>query len=219
MADPTSNRKRRAAGRRRSTSIRTVAEAGQFFTVGGAVYDPTRIVAIIDNASVNAATQRLHGVDSALSAEHALGDGSRITASISASYLRSSQRLTAAQPAVPLAGRLFNPPHFRGRAVFGWRDGLLGITAAVNRTNGVIDPRFAEPVAIRGMTTFDLTARLVSAEATGFARGLDVVLSAQNLFNAKPAQIANTLLYDNPYDSTNYSPVGRFIALSVSKSW
>lgn len=198
----------------------TIAGAGQFFTVGGLVYDPARVVAIIDNASVNASTRHVRGVDGAFTFDRPLGDGAgRVSASLAASYLRSNQRLTATQPLVPLAGRLFNPPHFRARGVLGWSGGLLGLTGAVNRTGGVTDPRAAVPVAVRGMTTFDLTVRLRSQDTRGPAEGLDVSVTGQNLFNAKPAQIANTLLYDNPYDSTNYSPIGRFIAISISKSW
>jgi iron complex outermembrane recepter protein len=72
---------------------------------------------------------------------------------------------------------------------------------------------------VRGMTTLDLAARLVSPDTRGVTKGLDVVLSLQNALNAKPDTITNPLLYDNPYDSTNYSPIGRFVAISVSKSW
>lgn len=200
--------------------METVATAGQFFDLTGGNYDPTRVAAIVDNASVNAATQRIRGIDGALTFAHALGEGEdRLTASLYATYLRSSQRLTAAQPEIPLAGRLFNPPHVRVRGVLGWITGLVGLTGAINRTGGVTDPRAATPVRVRGMTTLDATARLRSPEVSGLARGLDITVTIQNLFNAKPAQIANTLLYANPYDSTNYSPLGRVIAISVSKAW
>lgn len=200
--------------------LRTIAGAGQFFNLVAGPLDPTRVAAIIDNASVNAATQHIYGIDGAFTLQRPLGTGGgRLNAAIFASYLRSNQRLTAIQPQMPRAGQLFNPPHFRARGVLGWSGGLLGITAAVDRTGGVVDPRPAVPINVRGMTTFDLTVRLRSLETEGPAKGLDIVLTAQNLFNAKPARIANTLLYDNPYDSTNYSPVGRFIAISVSKAW
>jgi len=203
-----------------ATVAATVAGAGQFVNVIGGVFDPARVVAIIDNSNVNAATQRIRGFDGAFTLESRLGDGpDKVTAGLYASYLTSSQQLTDAQPVVPLAGRLFSPPRIRARAVFGWSGGLLGLTGAVNRVGAVTDPRPASPLKIRGMTTVDLTARLRSMETSGITRGLDVVLTAQNLFNVKPAPISNPLQYDNPYDSTNYSPIGRFIALSISKSW
>jgi outer membrane receptor protein involved in Fe transport len=199
---------------------RAIAGATQFFNVSGGVYNPARVVAIIDNASVNAARQRLHGVDAAFTLQRRLGSGSdRLNVALYASYLVSSQKLTAAQPEVPLAGRLFNPPHLRTRAVLGWTNGLLGVTGAVNRVGSVTDARRSVAVDVRGMTTVDVTARLRSLATKGPTKGIDVTLSVRNLLNAKPDRIATTLVYDNPYDSTNYSPIGRFIAISVSKTW
>ena len=197
-----------------------VAGARQFFNISGAAYDPARVVAIIDNASVNAAIQRIQGVDAALTFERTLkGTGGRVHGTLYGSYIESHQRLTAAQPEFPLAGRLFNPPHVRARAVAGWSGALLSLTGAVTYTGGVTDTRRAEADPVGGMTTADLTARLRSGEAAGLAKGLDIILTVQNLFNAKPDRIVTTQVYDNPYDSTNYSPVGRYIAVSVSKSW
>jgi outer membrane receptor protein involved in Fe transport len=198
----------------------TVGALDQFFNISGVAYDPARVVAIIDNASVNAAVQRVQGIDAAFTFEQPLGTGAgRINAALYASYLDSSQRLTTAQPEFPLAGRLFNPPHFRARGVLGWRAGIIALTGAVNRIGGVTDVRASTPVAVRGMTTFDLTARLRSAETSGLTKGLEFTLTIQNLLNTAPGRIATSQVYDNPYDSTNYSPVGRYIALSVSKSW
>jgi hypothetical protein len=40
-----------------------------------------------------------------------------------------------------------------------------------------------------------------------------------NAFNAKPTPIRTTLFTDTPYDSTSYSPVGRFVGAEVRKRW
>ena len=69
------------------------------------------------------------------------------------------------------------------------------------------------------MTTFDLTARYWVKAASAALRGIEVTLSVQNLFNAKPDPIATSIPYDTPYDSTNYSPVGRLIAFGLTKKW
>ena len=197
-----------------------LANSAQFFNVAGAAYDPAKVVAIVDNTNVNAASQHIHGVDGALSISREVGNGpARLTATLNASYLESSQKLTSAQPRVDLAGQLFNPPHFRARGVLAWSDGPFALTGAVNRIGGVVDPRFANPIEVRGMTTYDLTARIRSPEGSGLLAGIELILSGQNLFNAKPARIAQTLGYENPYDSTNYSPVGRFVAVSLTKKW
>jgi len=50
-------------------------------------------------------------------------------------------------------------------------------------------------------------------------QGTDVVLGVQNMFNKKPPLIWTNYVFDAPYDSTNYSAVGRFVSLSLTKSW
>ena len=96
-----------------------------------------------------------------------------------------------------------------------------GFTATANATytGGVSDTRRPVAVGVDPMTTFDLTLRYLNPVASGPLSGLDVSLSVQNMFNAKPDIIATTLFSDAPYDLTNYSPVGRFIALAVRKKW
>ena len=126
--------------------------------------------------------------------------------------------MKAGLPITQLAGILFNPPHLRGRATLGWTTGGFALTGATNYTGGVDDTRKAPALRVAAMTTFDLSARYRTREGGTFG-GVELIASIQNVFNAKPASIATTLLYDTPYDSTNYSPVGRFVSFSVSKKW
>jgi outer membrane receptor protein involved in Fe transport len=44
-------------------------------------------------------------------------------------------------------------------------------------------------------------------------------ISAQNLLNRKPPLYAVTSFENAPYDSTNYSAIGRFLSFSISKRW
>jgi outer membrane receptor protein involved in Fe transport len=51
---------------------------------------------------------------------------------------------------------------------------------------------------------------------------VDVALSAQNLLDRHPPlySVPESLSsYVPAYDSNNYSPIGRFVSLSVSKHW
>lgn len=196
-----------------------LAGADQFINATGGAYDPTRVVAIVNSANVNAGQQRLHGIDALLGYRTALGDGpSTLFASLNASYLVSDQQLTLRQPVQPLAGILFNPPHFRGRATLGWESDGAMVSATLSRIGGVKDTRSVPAARIAGMTMIDLSARRRIARSGPLAN-LDVTLAAQNLFNAKPAPIATTLYYDTPYDSTNYSPFGRVLSIGISKKW
>lgn len=50
---------------------------------------------------------------------------------------------------------------------------------------------------------------------------MDVSLTVRNIGNQRPPYAAPSsgYLYYVNYDSTNYSPVGRFVSLSISKTW
>ena len=196
-----------------------IAGASSFANLtGNAAYDPANVVAIVDNTSVNAGRQRIHGVDMLARYRSNLRGGS-LTMSLNASYLVSEQQLTARLPTTRLAGILYNPPHFRGRGEVSWAKGPFVVTGNVTRIGPVNDSRSDPAVRIDGMTPVDLTLAYRSDGRRGPLAGIDVTLSVQNILNDKPAPIATSLFYDTPYDSTNYSPVGRFVSLTLLKKW
>lgn len=195
-----------------------LAASATFVNLTGAEYDPARVAAVVRNTSVNAGRQTAQGLDLIARYRTTIGRDT-VGASLNASYLDSDQRLTAAQAITPLAGRLFNPPHWRARGEASWSNGPLTFTGAVNYLGPVRDTRGGTAERVAGMTPVDLAARYRSDGGPPILRGLDIVVSAQNLFNDEPDRIATTLFYDAPYDSTNYSPFGRVVSVSVVKSW
>jgi outer membrane receptor protein involved in Fe transport len=202
-----------------ATQAAAIAAANSFTNFLGSPYVPANVIALIDNAYVNAGRQSAHGIDLLASYDASLGARQSLSLAANISYLKSAQQLTASQPVTPLAGIIFNPPHWRGHASASWSAGAVTVTADAGYTGRVRDTRFAPAVDLRGVTTLDLSARYrVAGTGTAFD-GLEFTLSAQNLFNAKPAPIATTAPSHTPYDSTNYSPVGRLLALEVRKTW
>jgi len=194
--------------------------AGTFVNLAGAPYDPANVVAIVDNSNVNAGRQKLQGVDLLFSYRTRLNDGrDTLTATFNGAYLDSEQQLSSGQPVTQLAGTLFNPPHVRARGGVSWSSGPATLAAWVNYSGRVEDRRFSPEADIAPVTTVDFTLRISGADASGLFHGLDVRLSVLNAFNAKPTNIRTTLFTDTPYDSTNYSPVGRFVGIGVTKSW
>lgn len=193
--------------------------AGTFTNATTVPYDPAKVVAVVDNRRVNASTQSIRGVD--LDARYGFNFGSagKVDLSLYGSYIHSRQVLSALQPEQQLAGLLFNPPHFRARGGAAYSEGGFTLSSFVNYTGGVSDERSTTPVRIGSMTTVDLTARYRFEEGSALLRGLDLSLSLQNIFNAMPSAITTTIVYQPPYDSTNYSPVGRFVSFSISKRW
>ncbi|WP_207080823.1 TonB-dependent siderophore receptor [Novosphingobium sp. KA1] len=189
-----------------------------FTNYSSGAYDPANVVAIIDNSNINAGRQNIYGIDVLGRYAFDLADG-RVSAAINGSYLHSEQQNQAGQAFTQLAGTLFNPPHFRGRGELGWAKGGVTLTAAVNYIGSVEDRRTATPAKVASMVPVDFTIRYRIGEERGLLAGIDVIFSLQNAFNDKPDTIATSAYTDTPYDSTNYSPFGRVVSLSVTKKW
>jgi outer membrane receptor protein involved in Fe transport len=185
----------------------------------GAPFDPSNVGAIIDGAIRNTERQRIHGVDFNVDYRFDLGSRGKLLLTGAASYLESSQQLSASQPSIPLAGTIFNPPHWRGRAGAVWQGKRTGLSAFVNYVGKTVDNRFPENQAIAAFVTLDLNASLKTRSAPGPFRNVELRVSALNLLDAKPHLIRNVLPGEVPFDSTNESAVGRFLGLSIRKVW
>ena len=185
----------------------------------GAPFDPSNVGAIVDASIRNTERQVIRGVD--LNAGYTIDFGSlgKLLLTGAASYLKSSQQLTADQPSVPLAGTIFHPPHWRGRAGAVWQTRSADLSVFVNYVGSTSDNRFSEPARVGSFITLDLNASWRPAFSGGPLRNVELRLSALNVFNQKPDFIRNTAPEAAPYDSTNQSPVGRFIGASIRKVW
>lgn len=179
-------------------------------------YDPSTVVAIFEARYLNVAGQKVHGFDMDARYSFALDDA-EVDAGVTASYLRSRQQLSAGQSWTDLAGTIFNPPHWRGRGNLTWRDGGLTVATYFSYIGGVADRRSTTALQLGAMTSADITLRY--AIDKGPLDGTELSFSVQNAFNDKPSVIPVSVAYLTPYDSTNYSPVGRFLAVSISRKW
>lgn len=182
-------------------------------------YDPQNVVAIVNNLNQNAARQDVHGFDLAANYVRQFSGDRALTLAANAGRITSRQQLSAGQPEVALAGTVFNPPHWKGRAAVTWTAGDTSLTTAMTYIDGNSDIRFVPAPDIDSMTMADVTLRHRTDGGTGLFAGLDIVLSLQNVFNARPGLIRQIYEYDPTYDSTNTSPVGRFISLGITRHW
>jgi iron complex outermembrane receptor protein len=198
-------------------AVQAAALAGirDFYNNVGEAYDASKVVAIVDGRYVNASQQRIKGVDLSGSYRFDLGAG-RLTVRGSASWLDSTQALTANQTPYALAGTLFWPARVSSRLGTVWNRG--GFTASVfgNYKSGVKDTTAGTKGA--SFTTFDGTLRYETGEGS-LLGDMAFELSGQNLLNRAPPMYAAPSLTYAPYDSTNYSAVGRFLSVSLSKHW
>lgn len=182
-------------------------------------FDPAKVVAIVDNRNTNAARQDIRGVDVAVRYGLALENGQKLNLSASASYLHSTQKLSAEQPRLAMAGTIFNPSHFRSRGTLSWTDGSTTLAGTLSYIGSTQDRRFASVTRSGEMTTFDLTARTQIGDMGGIFSNLDLGLTVLNILNEKPEAVRRVQVYDLPYDSTNNNAIGRFVALSITKHW
>jgi outer membrane receptor protein involved in Fe transport len=190
--------------------------SSKFYNYVGVPYDASKVVAMIDNRLVNASAQRIRGGDLSGSYRFDLGTG-RLTVRGSASWLDSSQALTAKQKSYNLAGTLFNPAKINSRIGAVWQQD--GFTASLfgNYKSGVTNTEDGRKGA--SFTTFDATLRYGTGVREDAWSNLTLELSAQNLLNRAPPLYVPVSWTFTPYDATNYSAIGRFVSVSVSKHW
>jgi len=193
-----------------------LANASNFYNYVGTPYDASKVVAIIDGRYVNASRQQIKGSDLSGSYQIDVGRG-RLTVRGSASWLDSTQSLTAVQSPYDLAGTLFYPARINSRLGAVWQQGGFSASLFGNYKSGVTNTADGRKGA--SFTTFDATLRYDTGARDDAWSNLALELSAQNLLNRAPPLYVVTSRTNAPYDSTNYSAVGRFLSLSVSKHW
>jgi outer membrane receptor protein involved in Fe transport len=90
-------------------------------------------------------------------------------------------------------------------------------SAFVNYVDGVTDRTSGKRTS--SFTTFDATIHYVFDGRDGPWAGLELSLTGKNLLNRAPPLYAPVAMTDVPYDSTNYSAIGRFLGIALSKHW
>lgn len=194
-----------------------MAETSTFLNFSGFTYDPSKVVAIMDDRYTNAAAQKVRGLDLSYRQSFARGrDGVDLFAN--ATWLRLDQKTIATMPTLRLSGTIANPPKFRARGGATWHHGGFTSTLAANYIADEIDDGDTPEVPVGSWTTADLT---VSYQLGDSARPLKIGLAVSNLFDTMPPYTASTALAwpGIHYDSTNTSVVGRFITLSLTRDW
>lgn len=184
----------------------------------GGPYDPANVIALVDNRNINVAVQKIRGVDAHLAWSGDAGAG-KLGVDLAGTWLESRQQLTSDLPQVELAGTIFNPPKLRARAAFNYRINGIKLSSSLNYTGALQDQRFAAKARIAPSATLDMGASYDVIAGEGGKPGLSLSITINNVFNDKPDIIRTTGPTDTPYDSTNFSPIGRFLAVGIRRSW
>jgi iron complex outermembrane receptor protein len=197
-----------------------VAQSNYFVDGTSAGYDPNKVAAYIDDRYLNATTQAITGVDLAAKCglHESFGD---IDLSWNSTWLRIEQQLTPLAPTSGITGTVFNPPRFKARAGVSWRSGPWGLSSYVNHVSGETDNTGGGNVPVSPWTTTDMQGVYDASAWGGALRGFKLFATVENLFNRAPPVIAAdaSTVSGIRFDSTNASPLGRFVSVSIRKQW
>ena len=188
----------------------------QFTNATGAAYNPANVVAIAPNLYMNTSRQQAKGLDASGSYRFDLAAG-QLTVRGSASWLHSTQQISSAQPAYDLAGTLFYPARLNSRIGAVWQHGGFSASLFGNYKSGVTDT--TDGMKGASFTTFDTTLRYDTGSRDDAWADVALELSVQNALDRAPPLYAVTSRTYAPFDSTNYSAIGRYLSFSVSKHW
>jgi outer membrane receptor protein involved in Fe transport len=181
-------------------------------------FDPSTIAALVNEMPLNIARQVASGADLRLDYQLRLGAMTWNTF-LNGSYLHLTQQTTPQVPDLQVAGTAFYPPHFRARAGTTVQDGAWQATAVVHYLGSEINTYQPTSPHVTSWITTDVNLAYAPS-LKGFASGLRVSLSAQNVFDRHPPYLLfDTYVPGVHYDSLNTSPLGRYLSLQISKSW
>jgi iron complex outermembrane receptor protein len=188
---------------------------------GGAPLSDVRV--IIDARISNIAVTRISGVDFIAQYRHASHAGD-FDFGLNLTYLKEyRQAITPTAPLVDFRDTLNNPIALRGRANVGWSRGNWSTTAFVNYADSYRNNTFDPERKIDSWTTLDLHLRYDLDGWGDVLRGTALSLNVQNLFDENPPlaldAAAPNVSAGLAYDSENADPLGRFVALQISKTW
>lgn len=178
-----------------------------------------QVGAVIDASLHNTAREHIRGVDLAIDYGAELGEASRLTIAGSATYLDAERQSAANLPYEGRSGLIFTPPTFRARGSVNWETPAVQLSVSLNYLDDTLDNRFPVTEQIGSFTTFDLSGSFRTDKEKGLLRDLELRLSVQNLLDERPDLIRTSDPTYAPYDSTNHSPIGRFVSISVTKQW
>jgi len=185
---------------------------------GSEPYDPSQVIALLEDRYTNATAQKIHGIDFTVRKAFDVGNGG-IGVFANASALRLVQQTIQSAPAKALTGTLYNPPKARLRSGLTWSYSGLSATGIVNYISSEIDTNLVPNARVAPWTTLDLTMAWSSPAEAGLLAGVDASLSISNALDRDPP-VARGAAIGIPgvyFDSTNTSIVGRFLSLTLRK--
>jgi iron complex outermembrane receptor protein len=178
------------------------------------------ILAIADARTRNLSVVKQSGLDFDLEYAFDLGGGRTELGAVATYIFHIKQQLTETSAPIDVVSTVGNPIDLRIRGRAGWSNGGLGVTLFANYAGRYLNKTTATPQRVSPSTTFDLNMSYSFQRETGPLKGLRVSLTANNIFDADPPYVTYLVgTLTTGFDGENASPLGRFVALQLTKSW
>ena len=197
-----------------------LAAANVFTDLTGGLFTPSNVDLWADVSVTNIAVEKQTGVDMTVSYPFETSRG-RFDLSMNGTYITTfEQKLAPAAPSIDTLNLLNEPIDLRLRGSAVWsRDGL----SAALFVNYQDDYRNTDVASshISSWTTIDSQLGYSFDDTRGALSDVDLSLSVQNLFDRDPPFVASqgSPIAHPGYDATNATPIGRFVALTATKTW
>ena len=185
-------------------------------------FTPESIDVIVEARRRNLSVVRTSGLD--LSAQYEFDvAGSTFNVGLNGTYIEElQQQITPSSAEFDTVDTIYNPTQLRVRGSTGWRHEGWAANLFVDYKDSYKDNRGATPISISSYTTVDARVAydFTSHYSSGLLSGLTIAASALNVLDEDPPRTAlRTDGRDSGFDPTNANPLGRLIALEISKSW
>jgi iron complex outermembrane receptor protein len=183
---------------------------------------PTDTINIINNVDLirNLAATTTSGIDARVGFETETRVGT-LSAGLNGNYIVEFNRQAARiSPVVEELNTLYNPIDLQLSGRLGLaRDGFSGILAIQYKDRYRTDSS-PDSEKVDSWTTFDFSLSYDFGRREGWLQDVRAGVSVLNLFDRMPPRTPVFGDFNLPgYDPTNASPVGRFVAIDVSKSF
>ncbi|WP_182849642.1 TonB-dependent receptor [Pelagerythrobacter aerophilus] len=201
-----------------ATVVETVFEPIRFLA-GGSLEN----VGVINYASVtrNLAVTKTSGLDFNIDTEFYTEIGA-VNIGLNANYIFDfEQKAASTSPAVSVLNTLYSPTDIRLRAHLGFSGERFSMNTFVNYIPSYQTDSTQAAIPIDSWTTIDLFLSYELGDASRrWLDGTTLSLSVTNVFDEAPPYVPPLGQFElSGYDPANASPVGRFIAFEIRKTF